>query len=83
MRFIIDITDRENSMIKAYAAAKRKYETGKGFTVQKAIAEVISVGLDAISETVILDENNNPVMWNPCYMKDCEDSQKRSVQRRS
>ena len=33
-------------MLKRYAAARRKYEIGKGFTIDKAIAQVVSIGLD-------------------------------------
>ena len=47
-----------------YAAAKRKYETGKGFTVDAAINEMTSIGIDAMSQTTIFDKEGNLVEWN-------------------
>ena len=69
MKLIIKITDTEYNMLKAYAAAKRKYEVGKGFPVDKAIAEMASIGLEAIAETTIIDKDGNFVQWNTCYEK--------------
>ena len=64
MKLIINVTPEEYEMLKSYAAAKRKHEAGKGFTIDTAIAELVSVGLNAISETMILDKNGNHVKWN-------------------
>ena len=61
MKLIIKITDTEYNMLKAYAAAKRKHEVGKGFPVDKAIAEMVSIGLEAIAETTIIDKDGNLV----------------------
>lgn len=60
----IEMTDNEYDMLKAYAAARRKHEVGKGFTVVKAVAQMVSIGLEAISETVIVDQEGKLVEWN-------------------
>lgn len=67
MRLMITITDEEYALLKAYAAAKRKYEVGKGFTVDKAINEMTSIGIDAISQTPIFDNEGRLVEWNQEY----------------
>ena len=67
MRLMITITDEEYALLKAYAAAKRKYETGKGFTVDMAINEMTSIGIDAISQTTFFDKDGNLVEWNRDY----------------
>ena len=67
MRLMITITDEEYALLKAYAAAKRKYEGGKGFTVDKAINEMTSIGIDAISQTPIFDNEGRLVEWNQEY----------------
>ena len=67
MRLMITITDEEYALLKAYAAAKRKYEVGKGFTVDKAINEMTSIGIDAISQTSIFDNEGRLVEWNQEY----------------
>lgn len=64
MRLMINITDEEYALLKAYEAAKRKYETGRGFNVDHAINEMTSIGIDAISQTIILDKEGNVVNWN-------------------
>lgn len=79
MKLIIKITDDEYNMLKAYADAKRKYEVGKGFPVNKAIAEMVSVGLEAISETIILDENGSPVDWNTYCKSNIDESLERQI----
>lgn len=68
MRLMITITDEEYALLKDYAAAKRKYEVGKGFPVDKAINEMISIGVDAISQTPIFDKEGNIVEWNQNYV---------------
>ena len=67
MRLIITVTNEEYALLKAYAAAKRKYEVGKGFTVNKAVNEMVSIGIDAISQTTIFDKQGNLVEWNKEY----------------
>lgn len=79
MKLIIKITDDEYKMLKAYAAAKRKYEVGKGFPVDKAIAEMVSIGLEAISETIILDEYGNSVDWNTYCENNIDESRERQI----
>ena len=79
MKLIIKITDTEYNMLKAYAAAKRKYEVGKGFPVDKAIAEMVSIGLEAIAETTIIDKDGNFVQWNTCYEKNIEEEPERPI----
>ena len=64
MKILVDLTDAEYAMLKAYAAARRKHEVGKGYRVEHAIAQAVSVGVDAISETIILDKQGKPVAWN-------------------
>ena len=64
MRLMINITDEEYALLKAQAAAKRKYETGRGFNVERAINEMISIGIDALSQTTILDKEGAIVNWN-------------------
>ena len=71
MKYItIEMTDSEYEMLKAYAAARRKYEVGKGFTIAKVVAQMVSIGLDAISETVIVDQNSQIVEWNTNHQGD-------------
>lgn len=79
MKLIIKITDDEYKMLKAYAAAKRKYEVGKGYPVDRAIAEMVSVGLEAISETIILDESGCPVEWNTYNKNNIDESLERQI----
>ena len=79
MKLIIKITDDEYKMLKAYAATKRKYEVGKGFSVDKAIAEMVSIGLEAISETIILGENGNPIEWNTYCENNIDESRERKI----
>lgn len=79
MKLVVVISDDEYRMLKAYAAAKRKYEVDKGFPVDKAIAEMVSIGLEAISETIILDKNGIPVEWNTCDKNGCFDYEKLKI----
>ncbi|MEE1054114.1 MAG: hypothetical protein U0L33_07260 [Acutalibacteraceae bacterium] len=79
MKIIIHITDDEYKMLKAYASAKRKYDVGKGFPVDKAIAEMVSVGLESISETVFLDESGVPVEWNIYCKRNIDESLQRQI----
>ena len=62
---VVEFTDSEYEMLKNYAAARRKHEVGKGFTVVDTIAQIVSIGLEAISETIIVDKEGNAVDWNP------------------
>lgn len=82
MKLIIEITDDEYKILKAYAVAKRKHEVGKGFTVDKAIAEMVSIGLEAISETIILDENGNKVNWNTYCDNTIDEQRERQIYRK-
>ena len=86
MKFIkIKLSSNEYEMLKRYAAARRKYEIGKGFTIDKAIAQVVLIGLDAISETQIVDERGDIVDWNSEYLqeyetlKESENSENRTI----
>ena len=59
-------------MLKRYAAARRKYEIGKGFTIDKAIAQIV-------------DERGDIVDWNSEYLqeyetlKESENSENRTI----
>lgn len=65
MRYIsVSLSKNEYEMLKKYAAARRKYELGKGFTVDKAFAQVVSIGLESIAQTEIFDKNGNIINWN-------------------
>lgn len=86
MKFVkIKLSTDEYEMLKRYAAARRKHEIGKGFTVDKAIAQVVSIGLGAISETQIVDEHGDIVEWNSEYLQkhdnlnEGEDSESRTI----
>ena len=82
MKVIIKLSDAEYDMLKAYAATRRKYEVGKGYRVDDAIAQAISIGVDAISETTILDSEGNIVDWKKGYKTEDDSSSKRSVYRK-
>ena len=77
MKILVELTDAEYAMLKAYAAARRKHEIGKGFRVENAIAQALSIGIDAISETIIMDKNGIPVDWK----HECVTSEECSVDR--
>lgn len=79
MKLIIKITDEEYQMLKAYAAAKRKYEGDKRFPVERAIAEMVSIGLDAIAETVIVDKEGNSVQWNSYCANSIDELSERQI----
>ena len=51
----VPFTDEEWEMLKKYAAAKRKYEVGKGDTVKVAVKEITSAVLDALFNSEIFD----------------------------
>ena len=71
MKYItIEMADSEYEMLKDYAAARRKHEIGKGFTINKTIAQMVSIGLEAISETIIVDQNGQVVEWNASHRGD-------------
>lgn len=59
----IAMNDEDYELLKKYAKATRKYETGSGFTIKSAIELMIKIGLDAIKETVIIDKQSNIVNW--------------------
>ena len=82
MKIMVNITEDEYKMLKAYASAKRKHETGKGFPVEQAISEMISIGLDALSETIILDKNGVPVDWNHFCRSDLNEPTVRQIYRK-
>ena len=69
MKIILSLEKSEYEMLKAYAAAKRKYEVGVGYSVDKAINEMVTFGLQAISETTIMDSEGNLVEWNHIDVK--------------
>ena len=79
MKLIIKITDAEYNMLKSYAAAKRKYEVGKGFPVDKAIAEMVSIGLEAIAETTIMDKDGNLIQWNTYCKRNIDEELERPI----
>ena len=58
MQLMIKVTDAEYAMLKAYAAARRKYEVGKGFNIDAAIAQMVSIGIEAISDTSRVDTSS-------------------------
>ena len=73
MKFIkIKLSSNEYEMLKRYAAARRKYEIGKGFTIDKAIAQIV-------------DERGDIVDWNSEYLqeyetlKESENSENRTI----
>lgn len=71
MKYItIEMTDSEYEMLKDYAAARRKHEIGKGFTIGHTIAQMVSIGLEAISETIMVDKNGQLVEWNTQHIGD-------------
>ena len=82
MQLMIKVTDAEYEMLKAYAAARRKYEVGKGFNIDAAIAQMVSVGIQAISETVILDKEGNVVNWCGDYIGGEDEVSKRCLYRK-
>ena len=64
MKYVkIALNDDEYEMLKKYAKYVRKYETGNGFTINSAINQMVSIGLEAIRETTILDNENNIINW--------------------
>ena len=82
MKILVDLTDAEYTMLKAYAAARRKYEVGKGYRVENAIAQAISIGVDAISETIIFDRNGDVVDWKNGYSATNEEFSERTIRRK-
>lgn len=82
MKILVNLTDAEYAMLKAYAAARRKHEVGKGYRVENAIAQAISIGVDAISETTIIDKNGNTVDWKNGYSTVNEDPSERTIRRK-
>lgn len=74
MKVLIDLTDAEYTMLKSYAAARRKHEVGKGYRVEHAIAQAISIGVDAISESTIFDKDGNLVDWKAGYDQSSENT---------
>ena len=77
VKILVDLTEAEYTMLKAYAAARRKYEVGKGYRVENAIAQAISIGIDAISETTILDKDGKLVEWkNRCDTNSGENTER-------
>ena len=64
MKYIkISLSDEDYELLKKYAKATRKYETGSGFTLKSAINQMITIGLESIKETVILDNENKIINW--------------------
>jgi len=51
-------------MLKKYAKAMRKYAVGKGFTIDRAVQQAISIGIDAIRETQFVDEEGHEIDWS-------------------
>ena len=82
MKILVSLTDTEYAMIKAYAAARRKYESGKGFRVEHAIAYAIAIGIESLSETVILDKKGEPVDWKGEFCFSEEDAAERKIYRK-
>ena len=82
MQFMIKVTDAEYEMLKAYAAARRKYEVGKGFNIDAVIAQMVSIGIEAISETTILDKEGNVVNWRGDFVSDDDMVSKRCLYRK-
>ena len=64
--FVVSVSEDEFAMLRAYADAKGKYgyEVECGIPLKKVIEEMVSKGIEAISKTVILDKDGNPVNWN-------------------
>ena len=56
-------TYEEWELLKKYAAAKRKYEVGKGYTVKVAVQELVGAAFDALLHSEICDSDGNPVDW--------------------
>ncbi len=82
MKILVDLSDTEYALLKAYAAARRKYEVGKGYRVENAIAQAISIGVDAIAETTIFDREGNVVDWGKGYITVDENCFERAVHRK-
>lgn len=61
-KIVIEETDYE--MLKKYAKAMRKYAVGKGFTIDRAVQQAISIGIDAIRETQFVDEEGHEIDWS-------------------
>ena len=59
----VSFSDEEWELLKKYAAAKRKYEVGKGFTVKVAVNELAHAVLDAMLNSEIYDEDGQAVDW--------------------
>ena len=61
--FWVQFTDKEWEILKKYAAAKRKYEKGTGYTVKVAGQELCDAVKDALLNADILDQDGNSVDW--------------------
>ena len=58
----IAMNDEDYELLKKYAKATRKYETGSGFTIKSAIELMIKIGLDP-------EKNKSPVAAGPRRMR--------------
>lgn len=68
MKVLVDLTPDEYDLLKEFAAARRKYEVGKGYRVGNAINEALSIGIESISETLIFDKNGELVNWKNAHI---------------
>lgn len=60
----LELSCEQYEMLKNYAKAMRKYEVGKGFTIKSAIEYALSIGLNAIEETIFVDNDHKEISWN-------------------
>ena len=82
MKVLVELTDAEYAMLKAFAAARRKHEIGKGYRVENAIAQALSIGIGSIAETQILDKDGMPVEWKSEYVTSEECDAERTIRRK-